>query len=93
MRQHYRLKLVLTILSITVLGCQNNKSRWPEKERNQFLASCVKAGMQKGNSERVAKQYCDCTVSKLEKKFRHAKNITMAAMFEVQEDCKKKIGR
>ena len=70
-----------------------DESKWPETERNQFLSSCVKAGMQQGNSESIANLYCDCAISKLEKKFSNANDITMEVMFKIQEDCKKKISR
>ena len=38
--------------------------------------------------EKVAKEYCECATSKLEKKYRDVENITMVAMNEVKEDCK-----
>ena len=74
---------------MTIFGCQN--SRWPEKERNQFLASCVKSGKQAGYSEKVSKEYCECVASKLEKKVSNPIDAEMKEIFKIQEDCKKKI--
>ena len=80
---------ILSILIITIFGCQN--SRWPEKERNQFLASCVKSGMQSGATEIVAKEYCECVASKLEKKVSSPVDADMKLVFKTQEDCVKEI--
>ncbi len=42
---------------------------WPEKDRNDFLTSCVDEAVKNINDRTVASTYCSCMLSKLEAEY------------------------
>ena len=42
---------------------------WTKQEREEFISSCVKSAKESGLSETKAKNYCECTQYKIEKRY------------------------
>lgn len=55
---------------------------WPEKDRNDFLTSCVDEAVKNVNDKTVATNYCSCMLSKLEAEY---PDVTRAAALTTDE--------
>jgi hypothetical protein len=55
---------------------------WPEKDRNDFLTSCVDEAVKNVNDRTLASNYCSCMLSKLEAEY---PDVTKAAALTTDE--------
>jgi len=59
---------------------------WTKQEREGFISSCVKSAKENGLSETKAKNYCECTQYKVEKRYPNSADLDNIS----EEDLKSK---
>jgi len=48
---------------------------WTKQEREEFISSCIKSAKESGLSETKAKNYCECTQFKVEKRYSNSADL------------------
>lgn len=61
---------------LLLAGCLSCERKWTEEDRKQFIGGCMATAVADtmiGN--RLAKDYCDCLVQEIERKFPNANDV------------------
>ena len=72
-----------------ILGGMNG---WSNEDRERYMNECVPSAVNTGTDEQTARTYCDCTLKKLEKKYKNyaeaQRNMTQEDISAVQQQCR-----
>jgi hypothetical protein len=73
----------------------NNTSGWPQKDRDDFIGSCVDKAYESSGDRALSENYCECMLGKIEQKYPNiedAKKLTdtdiNALLTEYAEGCR-----
>jgi type III secretory pathway component EscV len=55
---------------------------WPQKDRDDFMSSCVREAVKNNNDEPLSQRYCQCMLEKMEAKY---PDVNRAAQLTDQE--------
>ena len=59
---------------------------WSKKEREEFISSCVNSAKENGLSEAKAKNYCECTQFKVEKRYPNTADLDKITEEDLKSD-------
>ncbi len=80
--------LLSGIIICSLLSC-SNKSDWSDVEKDAFVKNCVPSAQQSANMDATkAKDYCECMMGKVEKKYPKAEDAAKLTAIEVTEMAK-----
>jgi hypothetical protein len=59
---------------------------WTKKEREEFISSCINSAKENGQTETKAKNYCECTQFKVEKRYPNTTDLDKITEEELKSD-------
>ena len=84
--------VIYLLLSLVFISCAKGpKKSWPEKDRADFMESCI-ANAKSGIGEEKAKKYCACMLEKIMVRYpdiKDAEDIKMGETIELAQQCQK----
>ena len=73
-------------------GILGGMSGWSNEDRQRYMNECVPSAVNTGTDEQTAQTYCDCTLKKLEKKYKNyaeaQRNMTQDEISAIQQQCR-----
>jgi hypothetical protein len=92
-KQTFMKKLWICGALALALGACKSGSNWTQADKDAFVGKCVpESQRQAGMSESKAKDYCDCMLDKVQKKYpkaQEAGNMSVNEATEMARDCVK----
>ena len=66
----------LAVLLLMMALCFSCKRKWTEEDRKQFIGGCMATAVADTLiGKRLAKDYCDCLLQQIERKFPNANDV------------------
>ena len=83
------------IFSLFVWACNDQKAKeekgkWSDQERSEFIASCMEQGKKQQIDEATSKKYCDCMLERFQKEFKsqqEATNVSLNELAQLSKGC------
>jgi hypothetical protein len=81
--------LYTTIFIVFISACSNNsknkEGKWSEKDRNEFITSCMDQGRKQNIDEATTKKYCDCMLDRFQQAYTSQAEATKVSLNEMAQ--------
>ncbi|HZI02200.1 MAG TPA: hypothetical protein VEX63_13705 [Flavisolibacter sp.] len=85
----------IIIFSLFVWACNDQKAKeekgkWSDQERSEFIASCMEQGKKQEIDEATSKKYCDCMLDRFQQEFKsqqEATNVSLNELAQLSKGC------